>query len=361
MTGAGTDRAERRTRGRLAVAVVVLFAFVAGWWAATETLARPEDPTQAAVEYLSYTVVEDTVGSSVTLTGVSTTPRGLAGSSLLSGTVTSVDYAGGTATNPTKMLTVDLKPVMIAEGDTPAFRDLAVGAEGPDVEQLEQLLAELGHLTVDPNAVFDTATRRAVQAWQRDLGTQVTGRVEMGTLLFVGELPRPVVLDETVTVGARVQPDDPLVYTLADEPELTVTISSEQRDLAPVGTAAVVKLPSGDVAAEVTGVREGQAGQLELVVGAQGGGSLCSDADCPGLRQPDATEVPVELVTVPYETGPVVPVAALFSTPSGDVRVELDDGSEREVEILTSAGGLAVLSGVDVGDVVRVPTGEAGS
>lgn len=60
-------------------------------------------------------------------------------------------------------------------------------------------------------------------------------------------------------------------------------------------------------------------------------------------------------MVVPETTGPVVPVAAIVTDAGGAQSVRLPDGSEMPILVLASTGGLAVVSGIDAGDVVVLP------
>ena len=62
------------------------------------------------------------------------------------------------------------RPLIALQGDLPAFRSLAPGVEGPDVQQLEEALVRLGF---DPGSVddrYDAATEVAVSQLYRDRG-----------------------------------------------------------------------------------------------------------------------------------------------------------------------------------------------
>lgn len=356
MTEQPTETDHRAWRRRAGLVVLVAVAFACGWWAAVETLGRPADPAADEPDHVPYTVVEDTVGASVTLTGIARTPAVDGPAIRVGGVVTSVDLVGqGIVDSGQRLLTVDLRPIVLVAGEVPAFRDLSVGISGPDVRQLQQYLTEAGYLDGTPDGDFDEATRAAVRRWQEDAGGEVDGEVELGTVLFVAGLPRPIALADWVSVGATAQPDQPVVRLLDVEPELTVTLAAEQRDLAPRGTAAVVNIDGAQLSAEVVDVREDQQGQLELVLGRSAGRSLCADHACDGLVGPAPVEVPVELVSTPFETGPTLPISALFTTVDGDVQVELADGRTVPVSVRSSADGLAVVDGVDIGDTVRIP------
>ncbi len=68
---------------------------------------------------------------------------------------------------------VNLRPVVVAAGETPAFRSLGRGASGgADVAQLQGLLAGLGFFDGDADGEFGWATESAVRDWQESLGAR---------------------------------------------------------------------------------------------------------------------------------------------------------------------------------------------
>ena len=67
------------------------------------------------------------------------------------------------------------RPVFVLAGTVPVYRDLRPLDSGPDVEQLEQALARLGHFNGDPDPVWDGATGAAVNAWYEAAGYEANG------------------------------------------------------------------------------------------------------------------------------------------------------------------------------------------
>ena len=57
------------------------------------------------------------------------------------------------------------RPVFLLRGQIPVYRDLLPQAEGPDVLQVEEALARLGHFSEEPDGVWTPATEAAVEAW----------------------------------------------------------------------------------------------------------------------------------------------------------------------------------------------------
>lgn len=62
------------------------------------------------------------------------------------------------------------RPVIVLQGDLPAFRTLTPGLEGPDVLQLEEALIRLGFNPGTVDGTFDTNTEDAVDGLYRLLG-----------------------------------------------------------------------------------------------------------------------------------------------------------------------------------------------
>ena len=72
-------------------------------------------------------------------------------------------------------------PVSIT-GTVRKIRTLKYGMRGEDVLQVEQMLFDLGYMSLSPNSFYGRATQRAVQAFQRDHKLARTGRVGRSTL-----------------------------------------------------------------------------------------------------------------------------------------------------------------------------------
>jgi Putative peptidoglycan binding domain len=68
------------------------------------------------------------------------------------------------------MFTASGRPVMVLQGATPAYRDLAPGTSGSDVRQLEEALKRLGFNPGEVDGSYDEKTSAAVAAWYRAKG-----------------------------------------------------------------------------------------------------------------------------------------------------------------------------------------------
>jgi hypothetical protein len=193
----------------------------------------------------------------------------------LTGTFTWLPAEGDVIERGDRLFEVDGDPVLLMYGDVPAYRDLAEGVtDGPDVEQLESNLAELGFdaggsMTVDDE--FTSATADAVADWQDSLGLEETGEVELGRVAFMAGARRVTSLavalgsDAGSGSGAGDVSGDasnveflPVGYTLVDTPAVD-----------PVPGSGAEKKPSGGSGKKPSGGSGGKGGGS----GAKGGGS----------------------------------------------------------------------------------------
>lgn len=343
------------------VVVVVAAAGLAGWWAASVALTPPEDPLQGQTPTeISYEVGIETIQRELRFETLAewTTLDGPANRA--AGTVTDVAVGpGDTVAAGDRLYAVDLRPVVVAEGATPMFRDLRQKVEGPDVAQLQALLVGLGFLEGEADGVFGASTRRAVQAWQESLGLDDTGVVGIGDVVFLEGLPRPVVPGEGIVTGRQVAGGEEGLRLLPDAPRFWIPLSPEQRTLVPSEAPLVVEYPGGTwdaVTAEVVDATRGVG--IEYVLIAPDGGPVCGDECTAAVPVTSTAEFEVRVVVIPETTGPGIPVAAIRSGADGDLFVRLGSGEERPVSVAESTGGTAIVDGIDAGDVVLLPATE---
>lgn len=106
----------------------------------------------------------------------------------LSGTVTWLPSVGQEIEPGGTLFAVDGRPVVMLDGASPAYRELAPGiADGRDVLQLNRNLVALG-FDPDPIALDDewqAATTAGVQALQRSLGETASGTLALGEVVFL--------------------------------------------------------------------------------------------------------------------------------------------------------------------------------
>lgn len=191
-------------------AVVVILLLVGGalGWAGRELL-LPPDPLPEGREFSVVKTHEGMVERSLSLNVAAQWSGGPEVINAAEGVLTERTVEAGSSVDVGDVLyTVDLEPVIVAEGDVPAFRDLAPGDEGEDVSQLQALLVHVGAREAEPTGTFDSATVTQVQEWQTSAGLPVTGTVPHGSMVFVPELPRVVAWGEAPTQSGG-RPGDP--------------------------------------------------------------------------------------------------------------------------------------------------------
>ncbi len=348
----------RRFVSALVVTVLVAAAAAAGWWAGRVALEPPADPLAEASGPVTYIVEEGSVGRSLTFTAVATWELVPVGRNAAAGVVTSVEIQPGELVDAGDVVyTVDLRPVVVAEGSVPSFRPLARKTEGPDVAQLQTLLTELGFYHDDIDGSFGRSTRTAVKAWQKALGVADTGVVEAGDLVFVPELPARLVVGDPVQLGARLGGGEETVFLVPDDPLFRIPLAVEQRALVPLSADVYVTYPDGVWNARIERATESpEFGQLDLILAGADGGPVCGDvcAEWVDLQKP--TDFRADIVVIPEQTGPVVPVAAISTDPGNRAFVTLTDGSMIPVDVVESANGLAVVDGIEAGTELLLPS-----
>jgi peptidoglycan hydrolase-like protein with peptidoglycan-binding domain len=347
-----------RRRSRFVVAGIgILAAGAAIGWAATTVLTPPRDVLDSTA-YTFVEVVDGEVGSSIRLNTVAAWTPILIGSNQARGVVTSVDVAVGQQIDQGSVLyTVNLRPVVVARGDVPAFRALAAGASGADVSQLQTFLTELGYFTGTVDGRFGPGTGRAVKAWQKAIGLEPDGIVQLGDLVFVPSLPTRVSLDtEVLARGSSVSGGEDVVNGLAAEPSFTVPVTDAQAQQMPVGTRVEMAAPGGQTwqgfVVDQAPAEDGST--VSVVLGGADGASICGDG-CDDIPVTGGSLLPSQIITIETEDGLVVPTAALRSDATGRLSVIDDAGEVHAVTVVASARGMAVITGVERGTMVRVP------
>ena len=343
------------------VVVVGVVLVGAGWWAGRAAFVTPDDPLVEAAP-IEYTVAEGSVGRSLSFATVTEWPLADLGRNAATGTVTSIDVetaSGATVSSGTVLYSVDLRPVVIAEGAVPSFRDLSYRVEGPDVAQLQGLLASEGLFEGEVDGVFGRSTRSAVKEWQESMGVKDDGVVRRGDVMFVAGLPTRVVVDAVVEVGAELSGSEVTVRRVTGYPQFTIPLALEQRDLVPLSADVEVTHQSGTWHGVISGAAENRSrGELVLFLTADDGGSLCG-LECSQMVPLDCVcDFPAKIVVIPETSGPTVPVAAIETSPDGSTYVKTPGGGEVPVVIVAASNGLAVVDGINPGDVILLPVTE---
>lgn len=319
---------------------------------AGRTLAEPADPPAAPASASEYVVIEGAIGRSAAFPISARWQSSPVGLSAAEGTVTSVLLTPGVpVVAGTALYTVDLRPTFVAQGDVPAFRDMALGTKGADVSQLQHLLIDKGYMRGTPDGHFGKTTESAVKKWQREQAIDDDGVVRASDLVFVPSLPARLIGDEELQVGARVEPGSTVVWALSDLPEFFIELGQGAGGALPPAGSEVRIAAASSVWTAVVGVTSlGDEGETMISLTTSDGAPICG-AECTTVPATmEATVYSGEVVITPTAEGPIVPVAALATDATGRTFVRTTVGEEVEVRVLADDGGRAVVEGVVVGD-----------
>lgn len=358
MSAEYTPRAGRPRRWLLPAGIAAIIVAGAVGWAGATVFLPPEDPLDAN-DYTLVDVASGTVGSTLSLNVVGEWSPEPEGSNNAAGTVTSVAVVNGDVVNAGDVLySVDLRPIVIVAGETPAFRSLSVGSTGADVQQLQQFLADRGlyHLAIDGD--FGWGTAQSVKAWQRSLGVEADGVVHDGDIIFVPSLPARIWIDESaIAKGNRLGGGEKVVSVLPNAPVFTIPITDAQSAVIPSSVQVEIDAPSGSTwSAAVVDRHVDVDGQLRLQLAPLDDTEICGD-ECAQVPVQDQVVMPARIQLVAPVTGLIVPSAALLSKADGRVVVIDGDGDEHEVTVVASAQGMSAIDGVSEGMSVRIPVG----
>jgi multidrug efflux system membrane fusion protein len=245
------------------------------------------------------------------------------------GTLTGLAPSGSTVGRGQPLYEVDGRKVPLLFGDRPAWRPLGPGTTGVDVRQLEQNLVALGFANAHNLDVDDTwtaATTDAVKRWQKAVGLDQDGVVDLGEAVF---LPGAVIVaSQSGHLGEDARPGGTVLTATPAAPLVTVKLAASKRDLVAAGDSVVITLPSGTkIPGTITSV-----GKVASDSGGGGGGGGGS-SDVPVTVTPDgSTEgldgapVTVSVTRQKAENVLAVPVGALLALAEGGYGVETEAG-----------------------------------
>ncbi|MFT4030650.1 MAG: peptidoglycan-binding domain-containing protein [Protaetiibacter sp.] len=352
-----SERGDRRHRGLTAALVVGACLIGAlGGWSLTQLLASPAQTTLES-GYTLVEVAEGEVGLSLNLNVASTWDTVAVRPNQRSGVVTTVNLSDGDeVAQGTVLYSVDLRPVVVAAGTIPAFRAIGSGVTGQDVAQLQQMLADKGMYSGAIDGVAGPVTAAAIRVWQRSIGVDADGTVQLGDVIFVPSLPARVAFDrEELSVGTVLGGGEQLVRVLAAVPTFSLAVAPSQAALIPSGTRVDIDTANGAWEARTSTQTLSEDGQtVTLALESTTESSICGD-ECGTVPASDRTLFDAQVVIVEPQAGLVVPTSALATTAEGKTVVVDQDGLEHEVEVLATARGQSLIEGVDEGALVRIP------
>jgi peptidoglycan hydrolase-like protein with peptidoglycan-binding domain len=280
----------------------------------------------------------------------------------LAGTVTALPETGAAVGRGEILYEIDEVPVVLMYGSVPAYRSLAPGAEGADVEQLEQNLEKLDYTGFTVDDEYTGGTAAAVEQWQEDLGLPVTGTVDQGRVVFAPAALR--VATHNASVGDVLQPGGAVLAWTGTDRVVTVELDVDDRPLAEPGTAVTVTLPDGSShAGEVAGAETvvetsdeqappGEEAAQETVLEV----TVALD-DQDAVEGYDQASVDVGFVAGEREDVLTVPVAALLALSEGGYGVEVVEGSSTRIVAVDTglfASGRVEVSGEGLSEGMTV-------
>lgn len=218
----------RRWRERALLGGTLLVALIGagavGWWSAG-IASRPVATLPEPSDDIWFTVEEGEVGSTREVPVTGQWDAAATVTAAAAGVLTErLADDGATVESGSVVGTVDLQPIVVAEGAVPSFRTLSRNARGQDVAQLQELLVAQGLLASDAiDGAFGRATEQAVSDWEENLGLDATGTVPLGRLMFVPGLPARA--RWLADVGDSISPGMPLLELLDASPRFSATVS----------------------------------------------------------------------------------------------------------------------------------------
>lgn len=278
------------------------------------------------------------------------------------GTITQQQPVGTTIDFGDTLLRLDDKPLVLAHGAMPMFRELHkvdIGARdgngdrltlltGADVTQLQTFLLDAGfdadgHLEIDGQ--FGGYTEAAIKSWQLAVGLPATGRVDNTQIVFS---PDPVRIATELRVGDT--------FTGLDvsnaEPKVLIDTSNRDRASLPLRAVVEIDLPDGTQL-------DGTVADQEQATTADGSQiwrtTVAVEAELPG----DASSATVTVTEVLATDVLLVPTGALLALAEGGFAVEVVAGPTAElvrVDVGEVLDGQAEVDGdLAVGDLLVVP------
>jgi hypothetical protein len=341
----------RGRRGRRGLLIGLLAAILAAGGAAvavTDPFAasRPSGPAGSG---LATSLAAVTSGPLSSQTQVSAT-LGYTGSYAVvnqaMGTFTWLPSAGQVIRQGGVLYQVNGSPVILLYGRIPMYRNLAAGASGGDVRQLNDDLVALGYAdSADIAALgwdyFSWETRYALERLQQRLGITQSGTLALGTAVM---LPADVrITSISGTLGASAPPGQAVMQATSTSLGVTVPLNADLQTDVKTGDKVSVTLPDG---ATTPGVVS-SVGTV-ATVNSDGTATISVQvtlSDPAAVRGLDQAPVQVTITTASVSNALSVPVDALLAQA---VQGDEEAGGEYAVEV-AGPGGSHRLVPVTVG------------
>ncbi|WP_420620290.1 efflux RND transporter periplasmic adaptor subunit [Candidatus Poriferisocius sp.] len=261
---------------------------------------------------------------------------------------------------------VNSYPVVLLRGERPMYRPFERDMEeGPDVEQLEQALADMrlpGYedMTIDED--FTRVTEDLVEEWQNRLGVEKTGVIDMGFVVFI---EAPIRISSVNVIEGQTISAQAAAFTITgQDQEIVSNLDPADAEIVNRLDRVEVELPDGRVtpgavaevarvATRLTNPQTGAPGDPTIEV-------IIVLLDGEASARFDAAPVDWTITKEVTPNALVVPASALIATVDGGFSVEVvQEGATTlvPVEVGTFVDAFVEITGGDleVGDLVRIP------
>ena len=149
--------------------------------------------------------------------------------------ITGVAAVGTPIDSGNVLYTAESRPVVALSGALPAWRTMNRSSDdGADIAQLEAALVALGY---DPdgdvtvNATWDSDTTAMVKRWQQGVGTDETGEVILGSVVFIPH--SGAVASTSVAVGDDVYDGDTVLQLTGSVQQVIIEVPPSSRPTSP--------------------------------------------------------------------------------------------------------------------------------
>jgi hypothetical protein len=362
----GERRRRRRHPWLIATAVVVVGAGVAVALSDPFSSGGPSRPgaTGSPDPTSLYTVTRMDLSSQ---TRVSAT-LGYSGSysvvNQAQGTVTSLPSVGQVVSQGQVLYQISGSPVVLLSGSIPAYRTLSSGLTGEDVAELNADLVALGYATNTeiPSGTNDFThwTEAGMEKLQAAVGVTQSGTLSLGQAVFEPTAVRVTTI--LATLGAAVQPSQPVLAATSSTRQVSINLDAAQQSEVATGDKVTITLPNDRTT-------PGVISSVGAVAAAPPPGSSDSSPTITVLVQPidpvatgtwDQAPVDVTITTGIVTDALVVPVDALLARADGSYALEVvgAHGAHRLVAVALGladdANGLLQVSGSGLASGQRV-------
>ena len=238
------------------ILTVLVFLLIGAGVAVVVLLSSESDETSDANvdRLIAEKVSVRTLSEEITISGEMRREELRSINSVSAGRLTSLDLEEGDMVDASTVLfALDGRPSVAVNGDFSFYRELDVGAQGPDVEQLETILESSGYEVGIVDQFYTEETRNGLAHWQDDFGFK-GGTTEVDELVNFSLISNPYGyrLGAVNTVGVTI--GSPLSEEINDLTERQGIAISEIEEVPTVEISAApsVVLEGGKVTVEIT-------------------------------------------------------------------------------------------------------------